>query len=84
MVSRMNDCQLLFDVGGTFLKAVIADSDRKLIEDAEYEVLMPSSGSRWMKSTGSAPSLLLLAVRTKLPCEFTDLVDHAADRLNRV
>lgn len=46
MVSRMNDCQLLFDVGGTFLKAVIADSDRKLIEDAEYEVPMPSSGSR--------------------------------------
>ena len=46
MVSRMNDCQLLFDVGGTFLKAIVADSDRRLIEDAEYEVPMPSSGSR--------------------------------------
>ncbi len=46
MVSRMNDCLLLFDVGGTFLKAVIADSDRRLIEDAEFSVPMPSSGSR--------------------------------------
>ena len=42
----MNDCLLLFDVGGTFLKAVIADSDRRLIEDAEFSVPMPSSGSR--------------------------------------
>lgn len=42
----MNDCLLLFDVGGTFLKAIIADSDRRLIEDSEFSVPMPSSGSR--------------------------------------
>lgn len=46
MVSRMNECLLLFDVGGTFLKAVVADSDRRLVEDAEFSVPMPSSGSR--------------------------------------
>lgn len=41
-----NCCTLLFDVGGTFLKALVADSTGRLIPESEYSVPMPSDGSR--------------------------------------
>lgn len=42
----MNNCHLLFDVGGTFLKGMLADSEGCLLEDTAYEVAMPSDGSK--------------------------------------
>lgn len=42
----MNNAYLLFDVGGTFLKGFVADSDCRLIEESEFSVPMPSSGSK--------------------------------------
>lgn len=41
-----NSCTLLFDVGGTFLKALVADSAGNLIPESEFSVPMPSDGSR--------------------------------------
>lgn len=46
MASKTNNAYLLFDVGGTFLKGFIAGSDCRLIEETEFSVPMPSSGTR--------------------------------------
>ena len=42
MDSTPNNGKLLFDVGGTFLKAVIADGNGRFVPDTEYSVPMPS------------------------------------------
>jgi glucokinase len=41
-----NSCRLLLDVGGTFLKAVVADSSGELIPSSEFCLPMPSDGTR--------------------------------------
>ena len=46
MDSTPNNGKLLFDVGGTFLKAVIADGNGRFVPDTEYSVPMPSDGPR--------------------------------------
>ena len=46
MDSTPNNGKLLFDVGGTFLKAVIADGSGRLLDGTEYSVPMPSDGPR--------------------------------------
>ena len=46
MDSTPNNGKLLFDVGGTFLKAVIADGNGRFGPDTEYSVPMPSDGPR--------------------------------------
>lgn len=43
---KTNSCRLLFDVGGTFLKAVAADSAGGLIPGSEFSCPMPSDGTR--------------------------------------
>lgn len=46
MDSTPNNGKLLFDVGGTFLKAVIADGAGEFLPGTEYSVPMPSDGPR--------------------------------------
>ena len=46
MDSTPNNGKLLFDVGGTFLKAVIADGNGRFVPDTEYSVPMPLDGPR--------------------------------------
>ena len=46
MDSTPNNGKLLFDVGGTFLKAIIADRNGHLVPGTEYSVPMPSDGPR--------------------------------------
>ena len=46
MDSTANNCRLLFDVGGTFLKAVVADAAGELIPASEFSCPMPSDGTR--------------------------------------
>lgn len=46
MDSIANNCRLLFDVGGTFLKAVVADAAGELIPASEFSCPMPSDGTR--------------------------------------
>lgn len=46
MDSTGSNCRLLFDVGGTFLKAVVADSAGELIPESEFSCPMPSDGLR--------------------------------------
>ena len=46
MDSTPNNGKLLFDVGGTFLKAVIADGNGRFVPDTEYSVPRPADGPR--------------------------------------
>lgn len=46
MASNANSCRLLLDVGGTFLKAVVADAAGELIPGSEFSCPMPSDGTR--------------------------------------
>lgn len=46
MVSNANSCRLLLDVGGTFLKSVVADAAGELLPASEHSCPMPSDGSR--------------------------------------
>lgn len=46
MVLNKNSCRLLSDVGGTFLKSVVATTDGELIPGSEGEYPMPSLGTR--------------------------------------
>lgn len=46
MASKTNSCKLLFDVGGTFLKAILADTCGNLLTDTAYEVAIASDGTR--------------------------------------